>query len=207
MRIIDISMAIDEDMQVYKNRESKRPRFQTASDFRSGSVYESVLSINLHTGTHIDAPKHMAPDGETMEAYDLDRFYGTARVIDLTGLKARRIEADDLKEHGIECGDIILLKTANSLCEHFEPDFVYLTASGAQHLARIGVRAVGIDALGIERDAPGHPAHKALLNLGIPIIEGLRLGHVESGTYGFAAFPVKISGVEASPARAVLIDS
>ena len=59
MTIIDISMPIHVDMPVYKNREEKRPSIQVLRDFSSGSVYESRLSIEMHTGTHIDAPLHM----------------------------------------------------------------------------------------------------------------------------------------------------
>ena len=56
MTIIDISMPIQTDMPVYKNRDEKRPGIQVVRDFGSGSVYESRLSIDMHTGTHIDAP-------------------------------------------------------------------------------------------------------------------------------------------------------
>ena len=37
MKIIDISMPIHFDMQVYKNRNNKRPRFTTTRDFVNGT--------------------------------------------------------------------------------------------------------------------------------------------------------------------------
>jgi arylformamidase len=45
-----------------------------------------------------------------------------------------------------------------------------------------------------------------LLNKGLFIIEGLRLKGIKEGRYDFIILPLKISNVEALPARAILID-
>ena len=68
-----------------------------------------------------------------------------------------------------------------------------------------GAIGVGIDALGIERNQPGHPTHKILLGAGIVILEGLRLKGVPEGDYFLAAPPLKLNGYEAAPVRAALI--
>ena len=85
-------------------------------------------------------------------------------------------------------------------------DFIYLAESGARYLVDKGVRGVGIDALGIERNQLGHPTHKLLLANGIYILEGLRLKEVKEGSYTLIAAPLNIIGVEASPVRALLLD-
>ncbi len=206
MKIIDISMTIEMTMQVYKNRDVKKPQITVDSDHISGSAHETRLNMNMHTGTHVDAPLHMMAGGQTMEVYDLEQFVGKARVLDFSQLSDRVIKKSDLLEKFIEQGDIVLLKTANSTTDEFEFDFVYLSGEAAAYLSSVGVKAVGIDALGIERNAPGHPAHKALLENNIPIIEGLRLADAAEGIYEFIGLPVKIAGVEASPLRAILID-
>lgn len=200
-------MPINENMQVYKNKENKRPEIIEESNHVSNKVHESKLSMNLHTGSHVDAPLHMLENGATMDAYDLEQFIGKAVVIDLSQIEGRVIEKHHLINQPILEGDVVLMKTANSNANEFEFDFVYLSGSGAHYLSELGVKAVGIDALGIERNAPGHPAHQALLSKNIPIIEGLVLGHVKAGTYGFMALPIKIEGVEASPVRAVLTEN
>jgi arylformamidase len=46
---------------------------------------------------------------------------------------------------------------------------------------------------------------QTLLGSGIPIVEGLRLAHVERGTYYFVCLPLAIHGLEAAPARAILL--
>jgi len=201
MKIHDISMTISERMTMYKNRAEKSPRFAVE---RRGRVQESRLDLHLHSGTHIDAPLHMLPEGGSIDSYPLERFIAPSRVLAFPD--ARQIGAAELKGKEIRKGEFVLLKTRNSESEAFDFDFVYLDSSGAEYLKEIGVAGVGIDSLGIERDQEGHPTHEILLSARIPILEGVRLKDVEEGTYLLVALPLKIAGAEASPVRAVLID-
>jgi arylformamidase len=197
-------MKIHPKMAVYKNRDEKRPKFTIQSDFNTGSSYETRLDINLHTGTHIDAPLHMIKEGEFLDSYPLERFITLCKVFDFRGLS--KISANDLQKKKIEVGDFILLKTDNSESEEFDFNFTFLEESGAKYLRDLGISGVGIDALGIERNQADHITHKTLLGEGIIILEGLRLGKVSEGNYYLIALPLKIEGVEAGPTRAVLID-
>lgn len=203
MKLYDISMAIHPGMPVYGNREEKRPVWTVQQDYSSGSVYESGIQMNMHNGTHIDAPLHMLEGGKTMEGYGLEQFITPCRVLDLMTC-TDRITASDLADKAIHPGDFVLLKTRNSLNEAFDPGFVYLELSGAEYLKASAIKGVGIDSLGIERSQPGHPTHKTLLGSGIVILEGLRLADIEEGDYLLLAAPLKIKGTEAAPARAVL---
>ncbi len=63
MKIHDISMPIHYEMTVYKNKEEKRPLLRTVQDHVTASAYESRIDMEMHTGTHVDAPLHMI-DGE-----------------------------------------------------------------------------------------------------------------------------------------------
>ena len=67
-RLHDISMTIEPSMQVYKNKAPKMPNISNVSNHDSGeAVYESRLDMDVHGGTHVDAPLHMLKDGETIE--------------------------------------------------------------------------------------------------------------------------------------------
>lgn len=204
MKIYDISMTVTPDMPVYKGRVQKKPLFSTDSDFTTGTAYETRLTMNLHTGTHLDAPLHFLEGGGTIENVPLEKFVTRGRVVDVTHVKSG-ISAQDLEGKGIKAGDFVLLKTRNSFEELLEGDFVYLDGSGAQYLKELGVAGVGTDALGIERAQPEHETHKTLLSAGIIILEGLRLADVPEGEYLLIAAPVKIAA-EAAPARAMLIE-
>lgn len=207
MRIHDISMTISQDMPVYKGRREKRPRFNTISSHEEGSAHETELSLNLHTGTHLDAPLHMLAGGEDISYLENKKLIAPCQVFDLTVVEGG-ITASDLIDFEIKSDQYILLKTRNSwpdyLEEHAE-EFIYLEKSGAELIAEAGPIGVGIDALGIERAQPGHPTHKLLLGSGIIIIEGLRLNEVSAGMYTLILAPLKLAGVEGAPARAFLL--
>jgi len=204
MKIYDISMTVTADMPVYKGRKHKKPLFATDSDFKTGTAYETRLTMNLHTGTHLDAPLHFIEGGGTIEKIPLERFITRARVVYVTHVE-NGISAQDLDGKGIKAGDFVLLKTRNSFEDLLEGDFVYLDGTGARYLTDLGVAGVGTDALGVERAQPEHETHKTLLSAGVIILEGLRLADVPEGEYLLIAVPVKIAA-EAAPTRAMLIE-
>jgi arylformamidase len=197
-------MTVTPDMPVYKGRAEKKPHMSTDSDFAMGTAYETRVDMNLHTGTHLDAPLHFVEGGGTIDEMPLEKFVTRCRVVDVTCVKGG-ISAGDLEGKGIKAGDFVLLKSRNSFEALLEGDFVYLDGTGAQYLRDKGVVGVGSDSLGIERAQPAHQTHKTLLTAGIVILEGLRLAHVPEGEYLLAAAPVKIRA-EAAPARAMLIE-
>jgi len=198
----DISMPIKKEMMVYKNKEEKKSRIEQTRTIKEGAR-ESRISIDSHTGTHMDAPSHMLADGNTIDKYK--KFIHDAVVIDLTEVNSA-ITKEHLQKHKIRKSDFVLLKTKNSFTEEFYPDFIYLDKSGAQYLAGAGVIGIGIDALSIERNDPEHNTHKILLEKGIMILEGLRLKNIKEGNYTLIAAPLNIEGCDGSPVRALLIE-
>jgi len=197
-------MTVHPEMPVYKGRTEKKPQFTADSNFDTGTAYETRVCMNLHTGTHMDAPLHFLAGGGKIDDMALEKVVCPCRVLDLTHVRGG-IPAKELEKKPVSRGDFVLLKTRNSFEDLIEGDFVYLDASGAEYLRGKGIIGVGIDALGIERAQPGHETHKALLSADIVILEGLRLGSVAEGAYLLVAAPVKMSA-EAAPLRALLIE-
>jgi arylformamidase len=202
--LYDISMTIRPDMQVYKNKDEKRPEFIPMSDHVTGTVHETRIALDAHTGTHIDAPLHMLAGGATIEAIPLEALIGPARVLDLTGVTGGIAKAD-LEPFAIQPGEWLLFKTRNSSSDEFDFEFVYLQEDGAAYLKDIGVKGVGTDGLGIERAQPNYATHRTLLSAGIQVVEGLRLADVPGGSYFLVIAPLKLTGIEAAPARAFLL--
>lgn len=205
MKIIDISWPLFPGTTEYKDRQSIQ--CTKTKIFERDKVRESAICMNLHTGTHVDAPAHFLPIGKTIELVDPGSLWGMCRVLDLANV-SEKITADDLRAHELQAGEIILLKTKNSVREitqKFDPRFVYLDASGAAYLADQKIKTVGIDYLSIERAQPEHSTHVTLFQAGITVIEGLRLAHVQPGSYFLICLPLPIVGLDAAPARAVLI--
>lgn len=205
MRIIDISMRIEPGMATFGMRPENDPRHRVLTRFDECGVNESEIAVNLHAGTHLDAPFHMLEGGAPTELLPLERLIAPCRVLDVTRAEGM-ITRDDLLPHGIQAGEFILFKTKNSARGAWYPGFVSLGADAARHLAQLRVSGVGIDALGVERDQPGHETHRALLGAGVIILEGLRLEHVEPGCYTLIALPVRIRDADGAPCRAVLVE-
>lgn len=206
MKIYDISWPISSATTGYKDK--KVVNFEPVKSFDNDGVRETNITISSHTGTHIDAPSHFLRDGKTIDALDLSQVIGRCKVFDMSTV-ADGITRDHLENLDIQAGDIVLFKTANSATQptdKFTPHFIYLTFSGAQCLVERKVRAVGIDYLGIERSQPDHITHHELFTHNITIIEGLRLTAVKEGKYFLCCLPLYAIGIEAAPARAVLIE-
>jgi len=202
LRVYDISSMISEGMAVWENKVEKQPTLSTET---KGYVTETRIDLNVHTGTHIDSPLHMIPGGKTFETISIEKLVGPCKVLDLNKVEERITKAD-LEPFEINKNDFLLFKTKNSDDEGFNFNFVFLTADGAKYLAEKGIRGVGTDALGIERSQEGHPTHKTLFNDDIIIIEGLRLKDVDPGEYLMVAAPLKVTGIDAAPARVLLLE-
>jgi arylformamidase len=205
MEIFDISVNINENMPVYKNREEKKPKIILDKEYKKDNINESSIHMNLHTGTHLDAPFHTFEKGKTIEELDISQLITPCTVLDLTDI-SEKITSADLEKFDINKGDFILLKTQNSYDTEFNFEFVFLEKSGAEYLANKKIKGVGIDSLGIERSQENHPTHSILMGEDIYILEGLNLKYVDAGKYKLIALPIKIDGVDGAPVRAVLVN-
>ena len=205
MRIHDVTRLISEDMTVYKDRESKKIKRTVVADYEKADYYESRIDMDMHCGTHIDAPLHMIKGGDTIEKYDLSKFIGDCKLFDLTDVD-EAIRKKDIENLDIQKDDIVIFKTKNSFDQGYNPKFVYIEEDAAMYLSEKGIKTVGIDAMSIERDKKEHPSHKIILGANIGVIEDLYLKNVGQGQYFLSALPLNIRGSEASPIRAVLIE-
>ena len=84
-------------------------------------------------------------------------------------------------------------------------DFSSLSPELVHLLADAGVRLVGIDTPSVDPStSKALESHSAVAQRDLAILEGLVLDGVAPGLYRLMAFPLKLSGADASPVRAVL---
>jgi arylformamidase len=167
----------------------------------------SEISMGAHTGTHMDGPIHFVRGGKGLDEMPLAATIGRARVVEIRDPES--IKPDELRPHGLQRGERVLFKTHNSArrwpAEDFNEDFVYVSQEAARYMADRGIQTVGVDYLsvgGFRKDA--EETHRALLEAGIWVIEGLDLSEVEPGEYELICLPVKIERSDGAPARAIL---
>jgi len=199
---IDVSVPVSEEMAVFAYEQ--KPQFERRASMDRGDMgNNSTIHMGIHTGTHLDAPRHGIIDGKTIDKMPLSDAIGPARVIEINDMEAVRAEA--LKQYQFKRGERVLFKTQNSArcwkTDAFVADFVYIATDAAQILADAEVRLVGIDYLSVG----GPPeTHKILLCAGVWLLEGLDLSAVIPGNYNLVCLPLRLIGVEGSPVRAVL---
>jgi arylformamidase len=70
------------------------------------------INVNVHNGTHIDAPRHFIADGITIDNMSFDVMIGEARIIEIRDSES--IKPEELADHDIQPGERILFKTRNS---------------------------------------------------------------------------------------------
>lgn len=144
------------------------------------------IAMSCHTATHMDAPYHFDESGATAERIPLEACVGPALVLPLAGL------ADDPAAARAER---VLVKAGGAAP----------TVAVIERLPQL--RLFGTDAPSVDpMDSTTLDAHHALARRGVVILEGLDLSAVPDGAYELVALPLRLEGMDAAPARAILIE-
>lgn len=172
---------------------------------------EQRISLSTHTGTHLDAPSHLFPQGPTVTDLAPDRFLGPALLLDLRG-KGPAIGQADLAPFLPRLADreFALLFTGwggRWGSGAYFSGWPSLTADAARVLAMFPLKGVGVDALSV--DSAGSrdlPVHRILLGAGMVVVENLaRLEALPHPEFTFSCLPLPLEGAEGSPVRALAI--
>ena len=194
MKIIDISQELL-SCTVYEG--DPEPRLETLQSMNEGDLYNlSSLSMCLHNGTHIDAPRHFIEGGRTVDEIPLCTLVGECYVAehrgDVTAADAREILKRAKEKNAAER---ILLK-----------GYLTVTEGAAEEFANSGILLLGNEGQTVgPLDAP-MAVHLALLSREVVLLEGIVLKDVKEGKYLLSAAPININGAEGSPCRAWLAE-
>ena len=172
---------------------------------RGDANNSSAVSMSVHSGTHLDAPFHFVADGATIESLPLDLFIGPARVDAVDA--GKYITREHVEKIDLGGDTRVLFKTRNSSLLHrsaYEPDFAAFSVDAARALAARGVKLVGLDYLSVARADEQVPVHRAFLDHGLVLLEGVDLSDVQPGRYELICFPIRLKGSDGAPCRAVL---
>ena len=206
MEIHDISRALTNDLAPWPGDTPFH--FELKWKISEGaSVNVGAVEMGVHNGTHADAVFHFDPKGETIERAPLDAFIGKAVVVDCKNV-APTINLSNLErsESALREAPRLLLKTsAWSDPKTFPKEIPTISRDVPRWLQGRGVKLLGVDVPSVDStDSKDLHNHHALAEARIAIVESLDLSKVEAGIYNFAALPLKISGGDAAPLRAIL---
>lgn len=203
---IDISVRLHPEMPTWPGSVGYQRRL-AQSIITGGIANVSTIEMDVHCGTHIEAPMHFIDGGAPVETIPIDTLVGPAWVVELAAVD--RIDAESL-EAAVPPGEVrrLLLRTRNSELwaaqAAFATDYVALTRDGAEWVARRGVRLIGVDYLSVQRFGDDPETHRVLMRANVAILEGLDLSHAPPGHYRLTCLPMYLADAEAAPARAIL---
>ena len=188
----------------------------------NGRSMISILSILVHNGTHIDAPRHMIDKGYPVDQIPLEQVAKEAALINLPNKGSNSsVSVKDILDTGVEFGPDLIPVINTGWTEKmwgkpaFWAEMPYLEPGVGELMAKKGVPAVAMDVFpekaiwrGVKLD-PGEvwvANHLALLEKGIPMIQFVtNLSQIGKQRFVLIAAPLKIKGGDASPARVLAL--
>lgn len=204
---IDISVPLSQDLPVWPGN----PRFSATwarSIARGDSTNDSLLTFDVHTGTHVEGLMHVDSDGSGPSQWPVDALTIDVQVVEVSPalrvISEAEIPTTDSSVRGF------LFKTANSFRDlwdkpQFQKDFCALNDKAAEAIVdRPAIKAIGIDYLSIQSRQATNAVHQDLLRNSVAVIEGLDLRSVSEGVYEMVCLPVLIQDIEAAPCRVML---
>jgi arylformamidase len=210
MIVIDLSHALGGTMSVYPGTEA--PRISDASSVRNDGFAEKRIEIFSHTGTHVDVPAHMIEGAATIEKLEPGRFFGPGCLVDLSGIAGRRVGIADLEGNRdrIARAEFVLLRSgwdARWGDPSYFQDYPVLSVEAARWLAGFPLKGVGVDMISFdETGSMTMDVHGIFLKKGMVLAENLTgLERLADREFVFSCLPLKISGGDGSPVRAVAL--
>jgi arylformamidase len=186
---------------------------ETIHDFAPWQI--SSLKMGTHSGTHMDAPRHLIAEGAGIGAYSPDRLVGHGLVLDARGLHDNAAIPETFLNRVTGAtwpGWFAVVCTGWDRYWGDERYFrhPYLSPALAERLVDAEAGLVAIDALSIDSTVDeGSAAHAILLGADVLIAENLcnvrLLNPIRS--HMFAFLPLSLRSADGSPARVVAWDT
>lgn len=211
----DLSQPLADGMQTFPGDPDVR--IGSLAEFDADGYRATEFTCGSHAGTHVDAPAHTEPEGQTLADFPIDRFVLDSVTVDCRDLTARDpIPPERVPESDADC---VVFQTGWD--EHFGTeryyDHPFLVPHTARRCATRGYD-VGLDTLNPDptpspnarADEPdGLQAHHELLGSDCLLIENLAGLERLPNRFELRAYPLSISGDEGgdgAPVRAVGVE-
>jgi kynurenine formamidase len=233
-RLIDLTHAFDAQTIYWPTEEGFKLIPEAAGITELGYFYAANRFIAAeHGGTHLDAPRHFAEHGQTVDQIPLERLVGPAARINVTQQCAAdpdyRVTVEDLESwelfNGTSLEDrIVLIYTGFG--KHWPDREKYLGTAeqGREAVAKLHfpgldpsaadwlvkkrhIRLIGIDTASIDHgQSRDFATHVRLARDNVPILENVaNLDRLPPDGYTLMALPMKIAGGSGAPCRVVAI--
>ncbi|MDX6807385.1 cyclase family protein [Terrihabitans rhizophilus] len=227
-KVIDLSLLIEDNMPAHKLFQ--RPVITTHMSHESSKAHNlgvpgdamtfqtNFIAMLDHVGTHVDAFRHVNPNGAPVDEMPLEMFMGKAvcfdlrHIPDLGEIGVAEMEEAEQKAGVKVDGHIVLLCSGFHARNYPGLDSVWknpqLTAEATQWLFDRGSKMHGVE--GPSTDKPSDnifSQHRLCRDLGVSHWEWLvnLEALIGKGEFQFFGAPLKFKGGSGSPVRAFAI--
>jgi len=209
VELVDLTIPIEHAMPTHPGNPTAG--FMPFTTVERDGFEQWSLALFTQIGTHIDAPRHFMQGGRPVDQLELNRCVGPATVVRVEGKTGDIIGPDVFAEHrdSIDRTRRVLLHTGWDRylgAEEYFEQFPSLTVEAAHYLVHRGVLFLGMDTPSPHvTDYRG--LHEALFANEMVIAESLvGLGQLRADEVFLIALPLKLTGLDGSPARVVAMD-
>ena len=172
------------------------PAMQRILSTEQGDICNlTAFSMCAHNGTHVDAPFHFLPSGNTIEKIGLEAFVGDCYVACYEGDLTANDASDILKKAKAEDASERILIAGKAT----------VTEKAAQVFAQANIKLFGNESQTVGPEDAPMEVHKILLGADVVLLEGIVLKDVDEGKYFLSAAPLNLGGCDGAPCRAYLI--
>jgi arylformamidase len=206
--LIDISRELKAGMAVWPGDTAYQLE-RTMALGQGDSVNLTTLTMSAHSGSHIDAPYHFTAGGTAVDQLALSAYWGSAQVVTVDK-QSGPLFADDFSAYDLGLAPRLLVRSPKPGVDPdiFPDHFVYPSPELAGYLGRQGIILYGTESPSMDpADSKTLQGHQAMKRHQIAILEWLDLSLAADGLYELVALPLKITGGDGSPVRAVLKQS
>ena len=210
---IDLTQTVSERSPTLPPLHPK-PEFEDFATLEEDDYNSTILHLETHCGTHMDAPTHFLSKDEyrTIDEITVDEMITEGVICDFThkelGESISRAELEaQAEQYDLSAGDYLILDCgmAPSDTDEYLRNFVYPEKDAAKYVVEADAACLAIDALSADR--PGatldeHEIHSTLLPADVLIVEGVdNLAATEAGRYDVVCTPIPYENRDGSQVR------
>ena len=208
MTIFDLSHSISTGMPVYPG--DPRVAIHPALSIETDGTNVAHLRLGTHTGTHLDAPSHTVAGGRTVDQLELELLHVPACILALREepLAVQSIDIQDIESLPNKLPTIVCI--AMGWDQYFHTPqrerHPFISLDLAEALWQRGARVLGVDTLSPDpTSSTSHefPVHDFWLGNDGVVVENLRNLTVLPGRVHMSILPLRLTGLDGSPVRAI----
>lgn len=209
---IDLTQPITEDTPIRPLHV--KPEFEEYMTIEEDGTNSTLVHIETHVGTHMDAPTHFysPEDHRTIDQVRPDEMVAEGVVFDFTDKEPQEaITGAELEsqadEYDLGAGEYAILDCGQEVADTDEYllEYVYSDESAAKFLKEREIACLATDALNVDRSGGAledFVVHRTLLPADILLVEGLtNLESVPAGRVDVVCTPIPYVGRDGSQVR------